>query len=353
MLSVAAIGDPVSAQSGTPTAELVASPNAVTLPGLADSNSPVVWDLVNGRNQLFVMTSVAGRPNTAAGRNLFRLGSAAPIEMDPWPGGGVWMEAVVPDVDGTWYGYFHNEVVADGVCRNTRKVMPRLGAARSRDQGRTWEFLGTILEAPPGSYSCNTKNTYFVGGIGDLSVQLSQDSRDLYIFYSEYMRGRTQQGVSVARLAWADRDEPVGKVTVWKGRLWDPGRLTVSAAGGEYWTYTAGTPLFPTRQAWHDADTAVDAFWGPSVHWNTFLNQYVMLLNRAKDEAFTQEGIYVSFAPSLEDPAAWSTPVKILEGGRWYPQVIGVRVGESDRIIGETGRFFMSGTSDFLIRFHK
>jgi hypothetical protein len=30
-----------------------------------------------------------------------------------------------------------------------------------------------------------------------------------------------------------------------------------------------------------------------------------MLLNRAKDEQFSNEGIYVSFAPSLEDPAAW------------------------------------------------
>ena len=53
----------------------------------------------------------------------------------------------------------------------------------------------------------------------------------------------------------------------------------------------------PPAQAWHDADDRVDAFWGPAVHWNTALEQYVMLLNRAKDENYAQEGIYVSFAP--------------------------------------------------------
>ena len=40
-------------------------------------------------------------------------------------------------------------------------------------------------------------------------------------------------------------------------------------------------------------------FWGPAIHWNTYLEQYVMLLNRAKDDQFGQEGIYVSFSPTL------------------------------------------------------
>ena len=107
----------------------------------------------------------------------------------------------------------------------------------------------------------------------------------------------------------------------------------------------------PTH-AWHDADDRVDAFWGPSVHWNTSLQQYGMLLNRSKDESYSQEGIYVSFAPRLDDPSLWSAPAKILNGGRWYPQVVGSATGEgTDKQAGASARFFMSGRSDWMIHF--
>ena len=65
-----------------------------------------------------------------------------------------------------------------------------------------------------------------------------------------------------------------------------------------------------TTSPWHDGRPAADAFWGPSLHWNTSLQRYVMLLNRTRDEAFTNEGIYVSFAPGLDDPRAWSATTK-------------------------------------------
>ena len=94
------------------------------------------------------------------------------------------MEAVVEDVDGTLYGYYHNENSAT-VCPGSGKVIPRIGAARSDDHGLTWTSLGLVLEAPPGSFDCETNDMYFVGGVGDFSVQLDTDSRDLYIFYSQ------------------------------------------------------------------------------------------------------------------------------------------------------------------------
>src|SRR5205823_13170351 len=74
---------------------------------------------------------------------------------------------------------------------------------------------------------------------------------------------------------------------------------------------TPPLPSFPTRRSSDLGDNRVNAFWGPSVHWNVYLEQYVMLLNRAKDESYTQEGIYVSFAPRLDDPRLWSPPEKI------------------------------------------
>jgi hypothetical protein len=341
----------LDAQTGNakPRVELQSAP-LIQLSGGADSNSPAVWDRVAGRNLLFVMTSVYGRPSTASGRGLTQLGRPREVVLEPWPGGGIWMEAVIKDVDGTWYGYYHNETVAN-MCRLTDKVIPRIGAARSRDRGATWEPLGVILEAPPRTYDCATDNTYFVGGVGDFSVQLDPESRDLYFFYSLYLRAPGSQGVGVARLAWADRDAPNGKIMVWRGSSWVPA-TPVGSGATPRWIYPAAAPLFPTTESWHDDDTAVNAYWGPSVHWNTYLRQYVMLLNRAKDEDYYQEGIYISFAAALDDPRRWPAPSKILNGGKWYPQVLGIEEGSgTDKTAGEWARFFMLGTSRHFLRF--
>src|SRR5687768_9259314 len=97
---------------------------ALDLPGESDSNSPAVWDHIGGRTVLFVMTSASGKPSSAAGSAMDRLGDARQVTLDQWPGGGVWMEAVVKDVDGMWYGYYHQEVVAN-MC-GTQKVIPRI-----------------------------------------------------------------------------------------------------------------------------------------------------------------------------------------------------------------------------------
>jgi len=44
--------------------------------------------------------------------------------------------------------------------------------------------------------------------------------------------------------------------------------------------------------------------------------------------------------------------VKILNGGSWYPQVISEDDGVgTDKVAGEWARFFMAGTSQYLIHF--
>ena len=333
-----------------PHAELLGAP-LIRLSGNVDSNSPAIWDRVFGRNTLFVMTSFAGRPSMASGQNLAVLGLSNEVVLDPWPGGGVWMEAVVKDDAGVWYGYYHNENVAT-MCRGIDKVLPRIGAARSRDQGVTWEPLGVVLEAPPRTYDCSTNNAYFVGGVGDFSVQMGVSDQDLYFFYSLYLRNTAFQGVGIARLAWADRDDPRGKIMAWRDQAWVPATAFSTQAGAERWAYPAASSLFPTSESWHDGDPETDAFWGPSVHWNTYLDRYVMLLNRAKNANYAQEGIYVSYAPSLGDPRLWSEPVKIHNGGEWYPQVLGLENGVgTDKTAGEWARFFMQGSSRHFIRF--
>jgi hypothetical protein len=79
-----------------------------------------------------------------------------------------------------------------------------------------------------------------------------------------------------------------------------------------------------------------------------------MLLNRSCCEpGFPPEGIYVSFNPDLGDPTGWTPPAKILDRDQadWYPQVIGIEPGGTDKLAGEVARFFMKGESHWEIVF--
>jgi hypothetical protein len=281
------------------------------------------------------------------GANLEQLQNAGPVTFNNTVDGGRWMEAVVADHRGVVYGYYHNEPTT--TCPVGTKTTPRIGAARSYDGGRSWTDLGLILEAPAKSEQCETANRYFAGGVGDFSVILDQDGKYIYIFFSAYQRQLENQGVALARMRWGDRDRPVGRVAQWDDGVW---RYAEQAEDGAL-MYAATRPIFPAARSWH-ARGAVDAFWGPSVHWNTFLERYVMLLNRARDGEFAQEGIYLSVAESLDDPTAWSTPQRILSGGKWYPQVMGLEPGVgTDRLAGERARLFIGGVSDHYIVFQR
>jgi hypothetical protein len=335
----------------------------ITLSGEVDSNSPAVWELIDGGPTFVVMTSVAGRPSRSEGSSLRALSQPMPVAMDPWPGEGVWMEAIVRDHDGTWYGFYHNERAAVACGGATNLATPRIGAARSRDFGRSWTNLGILIEAPWSTYDCTTFNTYFAGGVGDLSATIDRAGTFVYLYFSQYGEEVANQGVAAARFLWADRDAPVGKTDIWSQGQWVPagrirrGTMAQLLSGIDSmrmrWALPAATSVFPTQNPWHGTDTAVDAFWGPSIHWNTHLERYVMLLNRARDESFAQQGIYVSFNRSLDNPAAWTAPVRILEGGTWYPQVMGIEAGGTDSEAGQVARFFLRGRSDYLIRFDR
>lgn len=344
-----------SAQATLATATLISAP-MLRLPGGVDSNSPAVWDLISGSFFLHVVTSFGGEPSVSSGLRLSTMGDPRPVTFVSRREHGLWMETIVPDDTGTWYGYYHTEIPAHG-CGRPDRAIPRIGAARSVDRGQSWEDLGIILEAPRGAQDCNSPNPYFLGGVGDLTALLDQDSKYLYVFFSQYSRSPGAQGVAVGRLPWAARDEPVGRLEVWADGIFLPATHIRDERDGPAqvtWRYPGGTPLVRPAHPWHDDDPVTDAFWGPAVHWNTHLKEYVMLLNRTRDEAFAQEGIYISFAPVLDDPTLWSAPERILEDGMWYPQVIGLEEGTgTDKRAGARARFFMGGTSTHLIEFSR
>ena len=341
----------VDAQSPRVPSARVFSASRVNLPGEIDSSNPAAWALVNGVQRLFVISSWGGVPVRSSGTSINTLQREQPVGFVSHPGHGVWMEAIVPDSAGVWYGYYHHERPADA-CGRPDRQLPRIGAMRSEDNGATWADLGIVLDAPPGSEACDSSNRFVLGGVGDVTAALDRDHQDLFLYFSQYGREGVSQGVAVARLAWADRDAPAGKVTIWNNGAWLPATADPDRDLG--FRFPAGTPLVPSEKPFHDRSPSNDVFWGPSIHWNTYLEQYVMLINRAKDEVFGEEGIYVAFSPTLSDPSAWSPPRKILNGGEWYPQVFGDEAGVgTDRTAGRRARFFMMGKSTRMIEFER
>lgn len=335
LLALLATGVPAFGQR----AELRLAP-LVVMPGPADSNSPAHW----GGDTLYVLNSTR-LPVRSSGPDQFHLGPAVAARFNhklPTR----WIEATWADDDGTLYAWYHHEPA--GLCPGTTLTAPKIGALRGRVDSVEFEDLGMVLESS--ELDCTMKNGYFAGGHGDFSVILDRSKSFFYFLMSTYSGETRDQGVAVARMAFADRNNPAGKVFKHLNGKWDsPG------IGGKL------TPFLPARVNWARKDA--DAFWGPSVHWNTYLQQYVMLLNRTCcDAGWPQEGVYVSFNKDLSEPSGWSEPAKIMEGARkgfwgegWYPQVLGTdaHAHETDKLAGKVARFYLAGKSRWEIVFSR
>ena len=187
--------------------------------------------------------------------------------------------------------------------------------------------------------ACDAQNGYFAGGHGDFTVILDRDRQYFYFLFSNYAGETAEQGVAIARMAFADRAKPSGKAWKYFDSDW-----TEPGLGGRV------TPIFPVTASWVDAFT--DAFWGPSIHWNTHLEKWVILMNRSCCEpGWPPEGIYVTFNDDLSNPLSWTKPIKLLGDVGWYPQVLGLGEGESDKEAGERARLFIGGASRWELFF--
>lgn len=319
-----------------------------------DSNSPLHWD----RDTLYVFNSY-DHSWRSSGPDLLHLGGRIPVVL---PGAdqtlSIWIEATWKDEDGTLFGGYHYE--PDLICFSNRHLptMPRIGWIRSADNGATWEDLGYVIEAKPCAVKCDTKSPWDAGGTGDFVFLPDQRREYVYFFGTSYDPEPGQQGVFAARMRFADRNDPSGKVMKWHQGAWsEPG------LGGRL------TPVFAAERDYHRVDGAM--FWGPAIHWNTYLESYVMMLNHAVDTRLSSDGIYISFNRRLDDPNGWTKPKMILDStgiravmagasvsesklkNGWYPQVIGAMRGETDKLAGRTARFFMAGVSRKEIVFLK
>lgn len=311
---------------------------ALSMPAPVDSNSPCFW--VDDRLYQFNSVGWPMRVSEAASYyDLWETNEVNTMEMSDMA---IWMEAVWLDDDGTLFGWYHHE--PQQPYPGTTLTMPRIGACISFDRGRTVHDLGIILETSD-LPNLSSQNGYFAGGHGDFSVILDRERRYFYIYFGNYGGDAANQGVCVARMAFEDRYSPSGKVTKYHQGDWSqPG------IGG------AVTPIFPVGRTW--AARNPDAFWGPSVHWNTHLNRFVMVLNRTTSvPAWGQEGVYISFSDDLTRPEAWKAPRKILDsselpdGVSMYAQIVGIEKGESDTLAGRVARLWVSGYSVWEIEF--
>ena len=255
----------------------------------------------------------------------------------------LWIESAWLDYDGTLFGWYHHEPAK--VCSaGSGLTAPKIGAVVSYDGGQSVQDLGIILEAGRAP-DCNAQNGFFAGGHGDFSVVLDRQRRYFYFFFTNYSGPVEEQGVVVARMAYKDRLNPVGSVyKYYRGKWEEPG------IGG----FT--TPLFPARTAWQREDA--DSFWGPAVHWNRYLRQYVMLLNRSCcSKGWPQEGIYIAYGTDPWDLLKWKSPSKILERDElpvmpgYYPQIFGLRDGDTDSFAGRYVRLFVHGVSVWQMEF--
>lgn len=270
------------------------------------------------------------------GADQFQLTVARRAELsmrEDWP---TWIESVWVDPGGLIFAFYHQEDFSN--CGG-RLASPRIGALVSYDQGESFSDLGLILTSPDPA-DCTSRNGYFATGHGDLSVIADQDGQYLYFFFGNYGGSLQGQGVAMARMALTDRFSPSGKVWKYYDGAWNEPGIRGRA-----------TPVFAAKVSWQQADT--DSMWGPAIHWNTHLQTYVILMNRACCETgWPQEGVYITFNSNLSNPSGWSEPLRIIEFGHWYPQVIGLGPGETDSLVGQKARFWMFGESEYEIEFY-
>ena len=311
------------------------------LPMRVDGNSPSFWH--DGKFTLF--TSIGMPEMISQSRDQFGPWETEIIQgsiQDRYP---IWVESAWMDSDGTLFAWYHHEPI--GLCGDgSRLTAPEIGAAVSFDGGKTLQDLGIILKSGE-DLNCEAQNGYFAGGHGDFSVVPDRDRQYFYFFFSNYAGAAEEQGVAVARMPYADRFGPAG--AVWK---FSYGEWNEPGLGGRM------TAIYPATKTWEFEDA--NSFWGPAVHWNTYLEKYVVLMNRACCEVgWLQEGIYISYIPDLSDPSTWGQPTKLLDGeaigfrAGFYPQVMGLEDGETDSVSGWWARLYVQGISKWEIIFSR
>lgn len=319
--------------------------------------------------------------------------------------GAVWFETVYQDPKDasgkTLYALYHNEnypetlpydsVTGEGYINyrwpqgltgpQSPAAVCRIGIMKSTDGGHSWDNKGIVLQDLQPRMILkpfNTSNT-FAGGVGDPSAIASGDH--LYIFYGEYgfpgvydsttykaEEEASGQCISIARIALKDLDQPVGKAYRWDGKAF--------AAPGNGIGKPVASLQIPKADGGGAASSPGGGFhWGPSVSWNTYLNQWVMLMGHVTGASWKGSKIFISFNPNKDLGAGnnaqqWSKPQLLLDKPDhilWYPSLQPMNTEEDIKNkytclrLGQNARLFFKDMtkdtavyiSEYKIRFKK
>lgn len=228
--------------------------------------------------------------------------------IDGFNDGGSWFIAIFPlDDDGSYVGFFHAESHWD----DSGTAHKSIGVAYSDDYGATWRDPQPIItdKNPKPSEPDWT-------GLGDGCV-IWDETGSRYICYYQ---GKISSGANA--ICMASSSDPSGAQGTWK--KWDGTDFTIPA-------YDSTTGLGGENIPVSGLSGITGA--NPSVMWNTFLGQWVMVY------ASWAKLVYMSFS---DDAVTWSTPELITgsaDSPACYPNLIG---DDGDLEGGETVQMYWS-----------
>ena len=232
-----------------------------------------------------------------------------------------WLEATYKASDGRLYGWYHEEPV--DVCSNRttcrrRPTVPRIGAMSSDDEGSAGAISGPSWRPRAGLAGARRPTT----SSPPASRRFLRDSRPegrstCYFVFSSYGPAPDQQGIGLARISRGDSTRRWGSLAL-------RGAMRAGGAG----TGGRGAMLIPAMTRLASGPT--QRVWGPTVHWNTYLNRYVFLLNRASNARWSQVGAYAAFAGNLDEPLPGPSPRSSATAGTGTFQAIGTDAGRRE-----------------------
>lgn len=222
---------------------------------------------------------------------------------------GSWFIGVFPlDDHGKYAGFFHAEShwSDDGVAHKS------IGVTYSNDYGKTWEQGEPIIvdSQPKGS-------TPGWSGLGDGCV-IRDEKNNRWICYYQ---GKTDFNGNCICMAMSE--DPQGRSGTWK--KWNGSSFTIDAYDS---TTKTGGKNYPI------STLAGKGGANPSVMWNTFLNQWVMVYH-----GWDPKVVYISYS---RDAINWTRPAKLLgdkSNPIWYPNLIS---SEGDKTGGQDVRLYFS-----------
>ncbi|MBA3823506.1 MAG: carbohydrate binding domain-containing protein [Ktedonobacterales bacterium] len=176
-----------------------------------------------------------------------------------------WIGTVIPTADG-WYGVTHSEFQYHATSAYWFNWFRKLGIARSRDHGLTWDYLGDIATSPNSTNIADYAQwNYFDAGPGDPHFFADWATGYAYVYYTAFWANKTTAerygGTRVARCPLTQLGNPGCWVKWYAGGWSQPG------IGGK------------DSDVWQGGDS-------PTVFYSQGLQRYVAI-SRTMNEATT------------------------------------------------------------------